>query len=58
MEKDKLITLPLAEMPKDVNEIIRDEQLRLELYEKQKLKKPHVVYKIVREWFSFRINAK
>lgn len=57
MEKEKLITLPLEEVPKDVNTIIREEQLRLELHEKQKLKKHHVVYKIVREWFSYRINT-
>lgn len=58
MEKDKLITLPLHEVPKDVNAIIRNEQLRLELQDKEKLKKYHVVYKIVREWSLLKNDTK
>jgi hypothetical protein len=50
MEKEKLITLPLVDLPTDVNKIIRNEQLRIELHEEKKLKKEHVVFKIVREW--------
>lgn len=48
--KKQIVTMILQKMPPDVNRIIRNEQLRLELNEKQDLKKPHVVYKIVREW--------
>lgn len=51
MDKQDLITLPLRDLPTDVNKIIRAEQLRLELEKNKKLKKDHVVYRIIREWY-------
>jgi len=56
--KKEIVSMFLEKMPPDVNKIIRNEQLRLELHEKQDLKKPYVIYKIVREWFSFRKDTK
>lgn len=46
----------LKDLPPDVNDIIRKEQLRLELMDNQRLKKEHVVYRIVREWFKFNMK--
>ena len=43
-------TIPLRNAPADVEDIIRKEQLRLEMKEDLRLKKPEVVYKILREW--------
>lgn len=54
MEKQDLITLPLRDLPNDVNAIIRKEQLRIELQEDERLKKEHVVYRIIREWFNLK----
>lgn len=48
----------LKNLPSDVNDIIRKEQLRLELHENERLKKEHVVYKIVREWLSAKGKRK
>jgi hypothetical protein len=49
----------LKNLPSDVNDIIRKEQLRLELHENERLKKEHVVYKIVREWLKlYKTNKK
>jgi hypothetical protein len=44
------MTTPLRETPKDVDTIVRKEQLRLELEDGIKLKKEQVYYSIVREW--------
>ena len=47
---DNFMTTPLRETPKDVDTIVRKEQLRLELEDGIKLKKEQVYYSIVREW--------
>lgn len=52
MKKD--ITIPLRQTPEDVNLLIREEQLRIELQEKQRLKKEHVVFRMLREWKNKR----
>lgn len=50
------MTTPLRETPKDVDTIVRKEQLRIEVDEDIKLKKEQVYYRIVREWD--KLNSK
>ena len=52
------MTTPLRETPKDVDNIVRKEQLRLELDEGIKLKKEQVYYNIVREWSKLHSTKK
>jgi hypothetical protein len=56
---DKLKTVPLKNIPKDVDDIIIKEQARLTFQDNQELKKEQVVYKIIREWYQnkTRLNA-
>ncbi|HRH60148.1 MAG TPA: hypothetical protein PL045_06230 [Chitinophagaceae bacterium] len=47
-------TLPLKNLPDDVDELIRKEQLRLELFDGKALKKPEVVFHMLREWLKLK----
>jgi len=56
--KKQVVSILLKDAPADVNKIVNEEQLRLEYLEKQELKKPHVVYMIIREWFRLKSYVK
>lgn len=49
-----LITLPLRNLPNDVNDIIKNEQLRMALFDRKNLKKEQVVFHIVRQWYQYK----
>lgn len=52
------MTFPLKNLPEEVDKIVRDEQLRLELFDNLKLKKEEVYYRIVRDWDGKNSEAK
>ena len=45
-------TVLLRNIPTDVDRLIDKEQLRLSLHEDLKLKKPEVVYRMLKEWYK------
>jgi hypothetical protein len=51
-------TMKLDYVPKEVNDIVRREQLRIELHEREKLKKHEVYYRIIREWNQLAARTK
>lgn len=53
----KTKTVMLKDIPQDVDRLIEKEQMRLDLYEDQKLKKAPVVYHIIREWYSLKSSG-
>ncbi len=50
----KLKTVMLRDMPQDVDRLIEKEQMRLGLYEDQKLKKGAIVVRIIRDWYRLK----
>lgn len=56
--KKEIISMSLYHIPPDVNTIISDEQLRLKLFKRADLKKPNVVYEIIREWQKLKVMVK
>ena len=52
------MTTLLRNLPKDIDEIVRKEQARLEFDEGLKLKKEQVYYRILREWSKLQTISK
>lgn len=44
----------ISDIPKDVNRLIQNEQNRLDMHENQRLKKPAVVCRMLREWYRLK----
>lgn len=47
-------TVTLSNIPVSINKLIRKEQIRLELHEDLNLKKPEIVYRMIRDWYRLK----